>query len=293
MVTANWGARAATAALATVMIVALGACAPNGTDAIRPSVTATEDPPVESEAPELTVDDIATAVADGEWSYALDGVQEPFLVTVVAGTATDEHGRQFTVGDAVAGDADGDGIIDAAIPIAMVDGNAFHELWYIWLGREPGTAPEQVIYPIARSTRCGDVTRSVTAAGAGFTLDIVLRMPYTDDARSCADGGTGALTRTVSVTSVDGTYYPVQSAPIAAWGGVCPPTTWLDGVEELGIAGRAAPPASAPVVIDTTRPVALFALGDAPLLTASGVSFFGFIQDDADVPVKMHCAFAD
>ena len=286
----------AIAALAVSAVMVLTSCA--GTiGEVTPPVDAEPKPasssPSPTPEPELTVEDIVAAVSDGEWSFAGGGLDEPFAVTLTAGVATDDFGRSYSLGEAIAGDANGDGVVDAVIPISQLDGNAVHQLWYIWLGGSVGEAPEQVIYPISRGTRCGDITRSVTAVEAGFQVDIVLRMPYTDDARSCAEGGTGELTRVVSVTEVDGEWFPVQTAPVAAWGGVCPPTQWLDGVEEIGISGRAAPPASAPVVTDPDRSIGLFALGDAPLVTAGGVSFFGFIQGDVDAPVKMHCAFAD
>lgn len=243
--------------------------------------------------PELTVEDIVAAVSTAEWSFAGSGLDVPISVALVDGAATDEHGRSYALGAAVAGDANADGVVDAAIPLTQFDGNAAHELWYVWLGGAVGEAPEQVIYPISRSTRCGDATLSVAAVDAGFQVDVLLRMPFTDDARSCADGGTGALTRVIGVTEVDGEWFPVQSEPVAAWGGVCPQSLWLDGSEEIGLAGRAAPPASAPLVIDPDRSVGVFSVGEAPLVTATGASFFGFIQEDADVPVKMHCAFAD
>src|SRR5690606_7356718 len=139
-------------------------------------------------------------------SYAPDGLGEPFPVQLTAGTATDDLSRSYELGDAVAGDVDGDGVIDAAIPIAQLDGNTVHELWYVWrgVGLDSDPIAEQVVYPIARTTRCGDVTRGVTAVAGGLQIDLVLRMPFTDDARSCADGGTGTLTRVIRLEQVDG-----------------------------------------------------------------------------------------
>lgn len=290
---ANAGAGAAVLVLTCVAMLVFSGCSAGSAENAQPRPAATTTAtPTPAPQPTLTVADIATSVADAEWSFAPDGLGEPFTVTLTGGIAADEYGRQFSLGAAVASDADGDGIIDAAIPISMVDGNALHELWYIWLGRGGGAPPEQVIYPIGRTTRCGDITHSVTSVAGGFEMQVRLRMPHTDDQRSCAEGGTGDFTRVVSVAAFEGAYYPVQSAPVIAWGGVCPPTTWLDSEAQVGIAGRAAPPASATPAIDASRPVAAFAVGEAPLVTASGVSFFGFIQDPVEgAAVKMHCAF--
>lgn len=266
---------------------------PGRTSAVE---VATSPTPTAVVVPELTVADVAAWAADAEWSFAPGGLDEPYSIALTGGSGTDDLMRPYELGDPVAADVDGDGVVDAAIPITMVDGNAVHELWYVWRGIGVDSDPiaEQVIYPIARTTRCGDVTREVTAVEGGLQVDIVLRMPFTDDARSCADGGTGELTRVLRIEEIDGEFYPVQTAPVAAWGGVCPPSEWLDGAEDIGISGRAAPPASAPVVTDPQRTVALFSVREAPLLTVGGQSFFGFIQDDpGDVPVKMHCAFAD
>jgi hypothetical protein len=264
-----------------------------GADADSSSTSRTPEPPRATVQPTLTVADIAAAAAEAEWSFAPDGLGEPFAVALSGGTATDEYARTYEMGDPVGADVNADGIVDAAIPLSQLDGNAVLELWYVWLGRGLDAAPEQVVYPIARSTRCGDVTRSVTAVDGGLEVDIILRMPYTDDARPCSEAGTGTLTRVVAVSEIDGVAYPIQSEPVAAWGGICPPSDWLDGVEDTGISGRAAPPASAPVVTDPDRSVALFELPGAPLVTASGASFFGFIQDDSTAAVKMHCAFAN
>ncbi|WP_454112036.1 hypothetical protein [Microbacterium aurum] len=280
---------------ASVMLVLVGCAATDGagppqpTSAAPPSATATVEP-----APDLTAADIAAWAADAEWSYAPDGLGVPHTVALTGGVGTDDLGRPYSLGEAIGADLDGDGVMDAAIPITMVDGNAVHELWYIWrgLGADSEPVAEQVIYPISRTTRCGDVTRAVTPLDGALQLDVVLWMPHTDAARSCAEGGSGVLTRVISLSEIDGQFYPVQTAPVTAWGGVCPPTEWLDGSPEMGLAARVAPAPSAPAAIDPARAAAVFGLREAPLLTAGGGSFFGFIQDyGAADPVRMHCAF--
>ena len=290
--TQRGGSWPALAAASAVLALTLAGC---GTGS---GVTAT-DPPDEP-APATTVPqtpatpdlDFAAAVADAEWSFAPDGLGAPMRITMADGTGVDDLSRTYTIGAPVIGEADGDGIPDAAITITQADGNAVTELWYIWLGGDDGTAT-QVEYPIARTTRCGDATHSVIAVDGGFEIDLTLRIPGSDDGRSCADGGTGTLVRTVGVQAFDGAPYPVQTAPILAWGGVCPASTWLDGIADTGIEGRAAPPASADRVTDPAAEIGVFELPPAPLVTADGARFFGFISDPAsDAVVKMHCAFA-
>lgn len=283
-------------AAASTIVVLVGCAAVDQPAATTSEVATPSASPTVEPVAELAVADIAAWAADAEWSYAPDGLDTPHTVGLSGGVGTDDLGRPYSLGEAVAADLDGDGVIDAAIPITMVDGNAVHELWYIWRGVGVDSEPvaEQVIYPISRTTRCGDVTRAVTAVDGGLQLDVVLWMPHTDAARSCAEGGSGVLTRVIELSEIDGQFYPVQTAPVTAWGGVCPPTEWLDGSPETGLATRVAPPASAPAATDPTRDVAVFGLREAPLLTAGGGSFFGFIQDYVESdPVRMHCAFAD
>lgn len=283
-------------AAASAIVVLVGCAAADQPAATTSEVATPSASPTTDPVPELAVADIAAWAADAEWSYAPDGLGTPHTVSLSGGVGTDDLGRPYSLGEAVAADLDGDGVTDAAIPITMVDGNAVHELWYIWRGVGVDSEPvaEQVIYPISRTTRCGDVTRAVTAVDGGLQVDVVLWMPHTDAARSCAEGGSGVLTRVIELSEIDGQLYPVQTAPVTAWGGVCPPTEWLDGSPEMGLATRVAPSASAPAATDPTRDVAVFGLREAPLLTAGGGSFFGFIQDYVETdPVRMHCAFAD
>jgi len=284
-------------AAAASLVMTMTACGVGGTvpdpDSASPTAPAPDPDPTTDAGSELTLADIEAHVADAEWSFAPGGLELSYPVALSGGTATDDLGRSYDLGAGVGGDVNGDGIVDAAIPITEHDGNGMHQLWYIWLGTADGGAV-QVEYPVARTSRCGDFTQSVGAIDGAFEIDVALRMPVTDDAVPCSDPGTGILTRWVRVIDVGGAAYPMQIAPVEAWGGVCPPSPWLDGIEETGIAGRVAPPTDAPVVTDPARSIGLFALPDAPLLTSDGARFFGFIQDydEADA-VRMHCAFAE
>ncbi|MDT0158716.1 hypothetical protein Q9R19_13890 [Microbacterium sp. ARD32] len=286
-----------TVAVAGAMLL-LSACS----TAVSPSRTpASPDggaPSPESTA--LSGEDIRAHIADAEWSFAPDGLLEPFTVEFHEGTATDDSGRTYEIGTGVEGDADGDGVVDLAVPVSQHDGNGLLELWYIWLGAGDDTVATQVLYPIARTTRCGDAVHSVAAADPGFRIEQTLWMPHTDEDRDCADGGTGAQVRDVSVDVIDGVAYPIQTVPIAAWGGVCPRSDWLDGILDDTVEGRAAPAAAAPTVFEAGEEVAVYELPSATLLTRDGVKFFGFQTADPTAKsgatdataVMMHCAFA-
>ncbi|MDX2377623.1 hypothetical protein M4I32_12510 [Microbacterium sp. LRZ72] len=283
----------------------LGACAAPSAPA-EPVATpdATE---AASDTSALTGEDIQEWVANAEWSFAPDGLLEPVTLAFAGGTASDDLMRTYEIGAGVESDANDDGIPDLAIPVSQTDGNGYLELWYIWLGRDVAGASDdaaladQVIYPIARTTRCGDIVHEVAPTDSGFSIDQTLWMPHTDQDRDCSDGGTGDQIRDITVAMLDDTAYPIQTAPIEAWGGVCPRSDWLDGIPDNAVDGRAAPPASAPAVIGAGENVALYELPEAPLLTTDGARFFGFqpedlmsdSQEEADeTPVRMHCAFA-
>ncbi|MBY6062066.1 hypothetical protein [Microbacterium esteraromaticum] len=285
---------------AVVAVLLLAACTsppPSADERAEDSVGSTPDA---SEAPVLTGTDIGDWIRDTEWSFAGRGIEEPFTIAFKDGQASDDHMRTYEIGVGVGveSDANGDGIVDLAVPVSQLDGNGFQELWYIWLGNADDVEPvaRQVIYPIARTTRCGDVVQSVNATEDGFTIDQMLWMPHTDQDRDCADGGSGHQTREVTVIDVDGVAFPMQTSPVEAWGGVCPRSDWLDGILDDTITARAAPPASAPQVISPGELVGLYELAPAPLLTSDGVRFFGFQADatstttDGD-QVRMHCAF--
>ncbi len=250
----------------------------------------------------LTGADIQQWIANAEWSFADRGLAEPITLVFDDGAAADDLLRTYEIGDGVEGDVDGDGVVDLAVPVSQLDGNGYQELWYIWLGADvdpdggADVLATQVVYPIARTTRCGDVVNSVEAIENGFRIDQSLWMPHVDDDRDCASGGTGAQVREVTVVDVDGAAFPLQTAPLEAWGGVCPRSDWLDGILDDTVTARAAPHPSSPEVIGAGEMVSLYELPEAPLLTGNGARFFGFQPEDmstaGEPPATMHCAFA-
>ncbi|GAA5149812.1 hypothetical protein GCM10025768_13590 [Microbacterium pseudoresistens] len=289
------GLRRLAPVVAVVLGVGLTACAPPSNPGA--SETSPESSP---SAPATTAGDVVAWASGAEWSFAPDGLQTPFPVAFTDGAAVDDSGRTYELGDGVEADADGDGVIDVAIPVTQHDGNGVLRLWYVWLGVDrPGEgepAAEQVVYPIARMSRCGDVVNDVAAVDGGYRIDQVLRLPF--DTTDCASGGTGQQVREVHVERIDGVAYPIQTAPIPAWGGVCPRSEWMDGLIDEEVDARAAPPASAPQVIAPGEAVSLYELPDAPLLTADGTRFFGFQTEEimahgSTTSDKLtHCAFA-
>ncbi|WP_394553316.1 hypothetical protein ACDF64_02935 [Agromyces sp. MMS24-JH15] len=263
----------------------------SGTPSPSPSAPALPaSSPAEPELPSVV------AWASGaEWSWSDDGLAAPVAVTFTKGRSTDAAGGVTEVVDAVLGDANADGVEDAAIRARRTAEAGVTELWYVWLGipgASPGTAmAEQVVYPIARTIACGDLTDSVTAISGGFRIIQTLRLPYTDDGLRCSAPGSGRQVRDVAIERFEDAWYPVQTAPVPAWGGICPRTTWHDGLADIGLTLRAAAPASAPAVTDPLAPLVTYELPDAPLLAASGARFFGFAQAETNDLVRQQCAF--
>ncbi|MDN5558820.1 MAG: hypothetical protein L0G23_05210, partial [Ruaniaceae bacterium] len=263
------------------------------------------EPTTDPEPEPVTPADIQAWAAGAEWTWSDDGLDVPIVVGLTAGAGEDENGRTYQMGDGVEGDANGDGTADLAIPLAQTDGEDAQELWYVWLGREAGEAgeqapAEQVIFPIALTDSCGDIVHSVTAIDSGFQIDHTLKMPWTDDERGCEEGGTGTEVRDVTIMDFDDEWYPVLTAPIEAWGGICPRSDWLEGGVTDQRTGRVAPPESATVIHDVGDRTGLYPIREAPLLEDGAEFFYGFLPGAGDSeaveglgPVRQFCAFTD
>lgn len=280
--------------------------APTGDPTVEPSGEPAEDPtateePTTPEPEPPTAADVQDWAENTEWRWSDDGIQAPINLSFQNGESEDPDGRTYTIGAGVEGDANGDGIVDLAIPATQTNGDESQELWYVWLGRAGGGSPaEQVIYPIARTQNCGDITNALTAIDAGYQIDHTLKMPWVDDDRGCEEGGTGEQIREITIAEIDGAWYPVQTAPATAWGGICPMSEILDGDFLPEGEGRVAPPASAERVQPEGAVVSEFELEDSPLMTADGVDFFGFVpgQGEPDAVANLgnvyqQCAFFD
>lgn len=147
----------------------------------------------------------------------------PILVTLSDGTAENE-GVQYTVvsNEVVYSDADGDGDLDALVPIeAYAGGNSVDRQWYIWA--DEGGEPKQVEWPVARTIHCGTVTQDVSASASGFEVH-EFRHNIGEEHLACTDLGSDERIRTVGISEPGeyGARWPVQIAPFPAFGGICP-----------------------------------------------------------------------
>lgn len=167
-------------------------------------------------------------------------------VALTGGTATDDLGRITTVKNTVYSDADGDGFPDAAVEIAVADGNGYEALWYIVLWDRATQTAVQVPDPFARTFRCGDVVDSVTAATRGFT---VTEHRTEGDLASCADQPPVAITRTVGIR--DG--WLAELSPATGYGGICPHAIGDDGSHVPPANLRIGPSTDAPRIGDTAK----------------------------------------
>lgn len=297
-------------ATALVTMFALASCSTPTAPTQEPAPQPVETTPVpESEQepePALTAEMIAAWTTNQPWQFSPDGLGEPVTIPIIDGAANDDLGRTYEIGEAIESDANGDGVPDVAVSITEFDGNSMQQLWYIWLGIEGAVEgdvlAEQMMYPIARMSRCGDAVHEVAPTETGFSITETLRHPL--DPGDCATGGTWHQTREIIVDEFSGEPFPILTSPVSAWGGVCPVPRldWLDGETMTGIEVRSAPHPDARVIVHEDETGAVFGVGEAPLMTATGASFFAFMppeylehtsQDIEKVPVRVHCAFSD
>jgi hypothetical protein len=148
------------------------------------------------------------------WNFMPGGNHpESMQIEMVDGKATDES-IEYTVGEVVLSELNGDDRIDAAVQLTMLDGNGFNEQWYLWIATDDG--PDQVRLPVANMARCGTAIHSVTAADEG---GVVIH-----ESRRYFSVGTDERTRTVSVLDIHDAeeWWPVQTAPVGGFGGLCP-----------------------------------------------------------------------
>ncbi len=262
--------------------------------------TGTEGPggAAESASPPAVreVDIRSVDFANTEWLYSYSGFDLPVTVTLVDGAASQESNGypiRYELGDVAYGDVDGDGREDAVASLSRAQDNGYEAMWYLWLASGPEAV--QVKYPIAQTSRCGTFVESVVPGGGGVTVTEYLRIEGLDRDIPCSDPGTGLRTRTITVHSEAGELWPVQTAPVTAWGGLCPGSLYPD--TGPGLADLWAAPSQSAAVATAASPGggALFPQKDAPLLQREGWQIIGFrlFEGGSDIPeVDMSCAWA-
>ncbi len=235
-------------------------------------------------------------LANTTWLYSSEGLRLPLEVKLVNGEATTDPGEfstDYTLGEVVYGDVDGDGDEDAVARINQASPRDTEGLWYIWLADLLGAV--QLKYPIAFSGRCAIFVEPPVISDGTIKLTEHVRVPGLDDKIPCSDPGTGLSKRTITITSEGAEIWPVQTQPAVAWGGICPGAKYNEsspGVTDLW----AAPSTTAPVTA-TTSPDggAMFELHDAPLLQREGwylvgVKLAGMANEQG--VTQLECAWA-
>lgn len=242
-------------------------------------------------------------LANTTWLYSFRGVELPHEVTLVNGEATVDPGEfssSYQLGEVVYGDVDGDGDDDA---VARIDGQTpegARGFWYIWIADISGAV--QLRYPIAETGRCATLVELPVIIGGAINLTEYHRIPGLDDKIPCSDPGTGLKKRTITVIS-DNTdsesgsgpeMWPVQTAPVVAWGGICIGPKYPDSAP--GLVDLWAIPSKTAQVAATAGPDGvIFEQLDSPLVTREGWSLVGFrvFGVESDLGGKdMACAWA-
>ncbi|MEO6529355.1 MAG: hypothetical protein ABI563_12345 [Specibacter sp.] len=252
--------------------------APPGTPAANAGIKSGQETSAASTPePPAVVDIRAVELGTMEWSYSPRGLDQPVTVKLVDGAASAGTGAglvSYTLEEVAYGDVDGDGDEDAVARINRSNDMAFEGLWYVW--RADGADVVQLKYPIAQTGRCGTYVESVVISDGAVALTEYLRIPGLDDKIPCSDPGTGLQKRTVTVHAEGPDAWPVQTAPVPAWGGLCPGPRWPDSAP--GLVDLWTAPSRGAAVATSKAPDggAFFELKDAPLTQREGWSLIGF-----------------
>lgn len=218
------------AAAASCLLVALLA----GCVGVQQTVPQPEQPePGSSESPEAPAPEVdaepAFAIEDfdfgnAEWLFVPYAESHPTLSLEIVDGAAEIDGMAYTVvaEETLFSDADGDGDLDALVPIeAYGGGNTIDRQWYIWANADEGAV--QVGLPVARSLHCGTFTENIAAVDGGFEIH-EFRRTIGEESLACIEPGSDERVRTVGISPEGpaGELWPVQLAPFRAFGGICP-----------------------------------------------------------------------
>lgn len=216
--------RLLTPLIAAACIGALGLTGCSQASPAEAPVTETEEAPAVEEA-SFGLEE--TDFGNLSWVFRPGGnVPETLQIELVDGAVNDGM-VSYELGEVVLAELTGDDQIDAAVQITRLDGNAIDEQWYLWIATEDG--PVQSTLPVARMAPCGNVTHSVAAVEGGVEIHET-RRSVADESVPCAEPGSDERTRTVSAIEARnvGEWWPVQTEPFNAFGGLCPGTVHLD-----------------------------------------------------------------
>ncbi len=279
----------------------LTSCGDGGEDGAEPpedQATAQAEGTEAEQADPPTADEIAEYIADAEWTFEDRGPDGPQVIQLTGGEAEDDLGRTYTMGEElIEGDATGDGAPDVAVSLTQADGNAVDQQWFIWVGNaaeESETVAQQVLHPIGRSTSCGDAATGVSAAeDGGFEIQENFRHDMEDG--PCAEPGPDELHKVVEVSPAeDGELLPVQTAPVEAWGGLCPRT---DSAVSGGPAELQAFPGEEAPAVEAAWAEEVEAAEDSLLADLAGDhGFFRFTPEgyepEGETTVDQFCGFS-
>lgn len=189
-----------------------------------PPTPTDEAPPAEA-TPVFSIEDVDFTTL--EWSLSHHGQMIPTDGLSFADGPAIIETVEYTIetDGTVYSDADGDGDVDAIVPVSAVDvvggGMDLGTAWYLWAD-EDGTAVQAPV-PAALD-HCDIVVDSVVAVDGGFEVHEFHLRSGEETYTECGEPGSDERTRTVTISAdgPDGKLWPTQTAPFASFGGVCP-----------------------------------------------------------------------
>ncbi|NLA65820.1 MAG: hypothetical protein GX862_07840 [Leucobacter sp.] len=181
--------------------------------------------PLVEESPQFSIEEVDFATL--EWSLSHHGQMIPTDGLSFANGPAVIETVEYTIGvdEIVYGDADGDGDLDAIVPVSAVDvvggGVDLGTAWYLWADVDGAAVQARV--PAALS-HCDIVVESVTAVAGGFEIHEFHLRSGEETYTECGAPGSDGRTRTVAISAdgPNGELWPAQTAPFASFGGACP-----------------------------------------------------------------------
>lgn len=262
--------------IALLVAALLAGCTPT------PPPASPKPSPHASSSPTPAADAIR-AVDFGSMTFTWDtlGVQYPVKLSGGRAEVEDPYYKQtalFQLGEPTFADANGDGLIDAAVPLQFESGNGIMNNWFIWLAQaDAPDQPQQIPFPVASGARCADRVTGVEAIEGGFRVHEVMRNSF-EATGPCAQSGTMERTRDVGAAG-DGT--GAGSWPVTldgqGFGGYCPVKVYTEG-DFAQAQGRVGPSDAAPQTSATGEKL-YTPIQHYPFLEPDGWQLTGFLPD--------------